>query len=72
MVSKQCLHGFINLRPPLRYLNKEGTSNKRFLTFAKATSLHAENLSNYSIKVVEDNGVHLTYIVLERYDMPQL
>ena len=72
MVSKQCLHGFINLRPPLRYLNKERTINKGFLTFAKATSLNAENLSNYSIKVLKDNGVHLTYIVSEGYDVPQL
>ena len=52
----------------LRYLDREGTNNKRFLTFAQATSLNAESLSNYLIKVLEDNGLDLTYVVSQGYD----
>ena len=57
-LSKQEQHATV-----LRYLDKEGTINKRFLTFVQATSLNAESLSNYLIKVLEDNGLDLTYIV---------
>ena len=52
----------------LRYLDKERTINERFLTFVQATSLNAESLSNYLIKVLEDNGLDLTYIVSQGYD----
>ena len=44
----------------LRYLDKEGTINERILTFIQATSLNAESLSNYLIKVLEDNSLDLT------------
>ena len=52
----------------LRYLDKEGTITERFLTFVQATSLNAENLSNYLIKVIEDNVLDLTYVVSQGYD----
>ena len=51
----------------LRYLDKEVTINERFLTFVQATSLNAESLSNYLIKLLEDNGLDLTYIVSQGY-----
>ena len=52
----------------LRYLDKEGTINERFLTFVQATNLNAESLSNYLIKVLEDNVLDVTYIVSQGYD----
>ena len=52
----------------LRYLDKQGTFNERFFTFVQATSLNAESLSNYLIKVLENNGLDLTYIVSQGYD----
>ena len=51
----------------LRYLDKEGTINERFLTFVQAASLNAESLSNYLIELLEDNGLDLTYIVSQGY-----
>ena len=52
----------------LRYLDKQGTFNERFFTFVQATSLNAESLFNYLIRVLEDNGLDLTYIVSQGYD----
>ena len=45
------------------YVGKEGIINKRFLTFVQATSLNVESLSNYLIKVLEDNELDPTRIV---------
>ena len=50
----------------LTYLDKEGTINERFLTFVEATNLNAVSLSNYLIKVLEDNGLDLTYYSITR------
>ena len=50
----------------LTYLDKEGTINERFLTFVEATNLNAVSLSNYIIKVLEDNGLDLTYYSITR------
>jgi len=47
----------------VRYVNKEGIINERFLTFVQATNLNAESLSNYLIKVLEDNEQDPTCIV---------
>ena len=52
----------------LRYLDKEGAINEGFFTFVETTSLNAESLSNYLIKVLEDNRLDLTYIVSQGYD----
>ena len=52
----------------VRYVDKEGMINERFLTFVQATSLNAESLSNYLIKVLEDNGLDPTNIVSQGYD----
>ena len=52
----------------VRYVGKEGIINERFLTFVQATSLNAESLSNYLIKVLEDNELDPTRIVSQGYD----
>ena len=52
----------------VRYVNKEGIINERFLTFVQATNLNAESLSNYLIKVLEDNELDPTCIVSQGYD----
>ena len=60
-LSKQEQHAIV-----LTYLDKEGTINERFLTFVEATNLNAVSLSNYLIKVLEDNGLDLTYYSITR------
>ena len=52
----------------VRYVDKEGIVNERFLTFVQATSLNAESLSGYLLKVLEDNELDPACIVSQGYD----
>ena len=47
----------------VRYIDKEGIVNERFFTFVQATSLNAEILPSYLMKVLEDNELDLACIV---------
>ena len=52
----------------VRYVNREGIINERFLTFFQATKLDAESLSSYLVKILEDNGLDPARIVSQGYD----
>ena len=47
----------------VRYVDKEGIVNERFLTFVQAISLNAESLSSYLMKVQEDDELDPACIV---------
>ena len=41
----------------VRYVDREGIINERFLTFVQATSLNAESLSTYIIQALEEHKI---------------
>ena len=47
----------------VRYVDKEGIVNERFLTFVQTISLNAESLSSYLMKVLEDDELDAACIV---------
>ena len=53
--EKKDLSKLEQLSVVVRYVDKEGIVNGRFLTFVQAISLNAESLSSYLMKVLEDD-----------------
>ena len=52
----------------VRYVDREGIINERFLTFVQATSLNAESLSTYIIQALEEHKIDPSMIVSQGYD----
>ena len=53
--EKKDLSKLEQLSVVVRYVDKEGIVNERFLTFVQAICLNAESLSSYLLKVLEDD-----------------
>ena len=62
-MKKKDLSKLEQLSVVVRYVDKEGIVNGRFLTFVQAISLNAESLSSYLMKVLEDDELDAACIV---------
>ena len=52
----------------VRYVDREGIINERFLTFVQAASINAESLSTYIIQALEEHKIDPSMMVSQGYD----